>query len=177
MKTKNPPLIPFEILDPIGIEGTKTFARCADNWTDSEVGQLRARLPIQYHAVPLDALRRMWARRRQKGVEGYKLNGTGPKKGWKEKRAKKERDSYFSEEHQKYLDSDDWKERRPMWLIKWGFRCSVCNAGTEAILDIHHRTYERRGHEEETDCIVLCRACHTLFHEHRDLCKENGGAK
>ena len=25
---------------------------------------------------------------------------------------------------------------------------------------VHHRTYERRGNEELTDCIALCRDCH-----------------
>jgi 5-methylcytosine-specific restriction endonuclease McrA len=38
----------------------------------------------------------------------------------------------------------------------------VCNATTS--LDVHHRTYERFGHEDVDDLTVLCRTCHDLFH-------------
>jgi len=38
-------------------------------------------------------------------------------------------------------------------------------------VDIHHRTYERFGHEWLSDLIALCRNCHDLTHA---LVKENG---
>jgi 5-methylcytosine-specific restriction endonuclease McrA len=42
----------------------------------------------------------------------------------------------------------------------------VCNeeASKGKPLDVHHRTYERRGAEKAEDVIVLCRRCHELFH-------------
>jgi len=36
----------------------------------------------------------------------------------------------------------------------WGNRCALCYA--DGPLEVHHRTYERLGHEELTDCIALC---------------------
>lgn len=33
-----------------------------------------------------------------------------------------------------------------------------------AELDVHHRTYERLGQEQEYDLTVLCHRCHSLFH-------------
>jgi hypothetical protein len=47
-----------------------------------------------------------------------------------------------------------------------GHRCQVCNRGL-GTLDVHHRTYERRGQELDEDLTVLCRACHGIFHEQR----------
>jgi putative DNA primase/helicase len=42
----------------------------------------------------------------------------------------------------------------------WGGRCAVCYAAGP--LQVHHRTYERFGHEELTDCLPLCGGCHPL---------------
>jgi hypothetical protein len=32
-------------------------------------------------------------------------------------------------------------------------------------LDVHHRTYERVGQEQLRDLIVLCRTCHSRYHD------------
>jgi hypothetical protein len=54
---------------------------------------------------------------------------------------------------------------------KAGFRCQVCNAyGVQ--LNVHHRTYERRGAEWDTDLIVLCHDCHEIFHTNGKLAKD-----
>ena len=62
----------------------------------------------------------------------------------------------------KYLESKHWRSFRRKAIDKALKRCQVCNA--EGSLDVHHRTYERKGCEELRDVIVLCRPCHTLFH-------------
>ena len=49
-----------------------------------------------------------------------------------------------------------------------GRRCQLCNLGSVP-LNVHHRTYERRGEELDEDLTVLCRECHHTFHEHRKL--------
>jgi hypothetical protein len=69
--------------------------------------------------------------------------------------------------YREYLRTPEWQARRVRALEAALHRCSVCN--TSSNLDVHHRTYERRGAEVETDLTVLCRSCHGLFHEHRDL--------
>ena len=66
--------------------------------------------------------------------------------------------------YQDYLQTPEWKERRQKHLKSAGFRCQICNS-SEQPLDVHHRTYERRGNEYYKDLIVLCRNCHSTFHE------------
>lgn len=61
-----------------------------------------------------------------------------------------------------YLKTDHWKQRAAYARRSAGFRCQLCNAGGE--LNVHHRTYERRGEEHYSDLIVLCRPCHEKFH-------------
>lgn len=62
-----------------------------------------------------------------------------------------------------YLETPEWQERRQRALKRAGYRCQTCNA--QGILNVHHRTYERRGCELDSDLIVLCRDCHQKFHD------------
>lgn len=61
-----------------------------------------------------------------------------------------------------YLQTPEWQARRAEALERARHRCQVCNSG--GLLDVHHRTYERRGEERPEDLTVLCRRCHYLFH-------------
>lgn len=70
-----------------------------------------------------------------------------------------------------YLKTDWWKEVREAALERANHRCQVCN-GTRGGLNVHHRTYERRGFENPEDVIVLCRDCHALFHKEGKLVYE-----
>lgn len=67
-----------------------------------------------------------------------------------------------------YLQTPEWQSRRLQHLKSSGFRCQVCNS-PEKLLDVHHRTYERRGEEYYKDLIVLCRKCHDTFHSENKL--------
>jgi hypothetical protein len=69
--------------------------------------------------------------------------------------------------YREYLRTPEWAERATETRSRFGYRCAVCNG--EGGLDAHHRTYERRGQEQPNDLTALCRACHALFHEWRDL--------
>lgn len=62
-----------------------------------------------------------------------------------------------------YLQSEHWQYRRFVHLAFAENRCQVCNSDRR--LNVHHRSYERRGYERASDLIVLCGACHKLFHE------------
>lgn len=65
-----------------------------------------------------------------------------------------------------YLDSPEWMRKAEAAKERAGQRCQGCNASREhVILDAHHRTYERLGHEEPGDITVLCRRCHQAIHE------------
>lgn len=48
-----------------------------------------------------------------------------------------------------------------------GHRCQTC--GSTERLQVHHRTYLRRGREMSRDLMVLCEPCHKLFHENSRL--------
>jgi hypothetical protein len=69
------------------------------------------------------------------------------------------------------MASPAWFARRQQWLAEWTARhggerrCLVC--GTAWSLrrdDLHHRSYDRLGHEAHGDLIPLCRACHRALH-------------
>jgi hypothetical protein len=72
-------------------------------------------------------------------------------------------------DYRSYIDSDAWKQRSREAKIAANFRCQVCNS--QGVLDTHHRTYERLGRETTSDLIVLCRACHDIFHESGKLAR------
>lgn len=51
----------------------------------------------------------------------------------------------------------------------WGHKCAACNRPEP--LDVHHRTYERLGKEELTDCLPLCGRCHQWADANRQEAK------
>jgi hypothetical protein len=72
--------------------------------------------------------------------------------------------------YDEYLQSDHWQDTREFALGRAGHRCQVCNTNDER-LEVHHRTYERRGEEFPEDLIVLCRTCHETFHKNGRLAR------
>ncbi len=69
-------------------------------------------------------------------------------------------------DYRAYLSSPEWKQRRATHISWARNRCQVCNGAPAPgnPLEVHHRTYERRGRELACDLIVLCGNCHSLFH-------------
>ena len=66
--------------------------------------------------------------------------------------------------YREYIESDIWEKKRQERLDLAGERCELCNRSSN--LDVHHRTYERFGGDEKmSDLIVLCRTCHSNFHD------------
>ncbi len=65
--------------------------------------------------------------------------------------------------YKEYLLSEHWLETRNRKLKQARFQCQLCNAPWP--LEVHHRTYERRGCEDMADLTVLCRPCHAKFHD------------
>jgi hypothetical protein len=71
--------------------------------------------------------------------------------------------------YDRYLKTFHWQVKREDALDHAGGRCQVCNAANS--LQVHHRTYERRGAELPEDLIVLCRSCHETFHKNGRLAR------
>ncbi len=67
-----------------------------------------------------------------------------------------------------YLLTPEWQERRLARLKAARYACQVCN-GRNKVLNVHHRTYVRRGDEYARDLIVLCEDCHHMFHRNGSL--------
>lgn len=66
--------------------------------------------------------------------------------------------------YEKYIASSKWKRSsaRKAELRSAGYRCRGCYAPADrgCALELHHRTYERLGHERPGDLTALCRECH-----------------
>jgi restriction endonuclease Mrr len=62
-----------------------------------------------------------------------------------------------------YLRTPEWRVTRAAALQRAGHSCSLDVTHTDA-LEVHHRTYERLGHELASDLVVLCHACHVVHH-------------
>jgi len=92
---------------------------------------------------------------------------------WQEERARNI-EALRTMPYSEYLQTDHWREVRRRAQKRAGFRCEICN-NPEGI-QVHHRTYERRGEERNDDLIVLCENCHRTFHENGKLVRDYGGA-
>jgi hypothetical protein len=62
-----------------------------------------------------------------------------------------------------YLQTPHWQEVREAALKAADYRCQVCYSPEK--VHVHHRTYDRRGHELPSDVTVLCADCHGRFHD------------
>ncbi len=67
--------------------------------------------------------------------------------------------------YQRYLQTPEWQAIRQMALDRDGHRCVEC--GSTERLQVHHKTYRRRGWEKRKDLVTLCKPCHEA--EHRRL--------
>ncbi len=73
----------------------------------------------------------------------------------------------LGDNYREYLQSEHWKELSAETKRLAGERCQVCNS--ESKLHVHHRTYERKGRELQSDVIALCENCHELFHSNQNF--------
>ena len=71
-----------------------------------------------------------------------------------------------------WMASDNWLVLRRQWHGTWISRygeppaCAVCDEPwTLRRDDLHHRSYDRLGHEQFGDLVPLCRTCHTRLHQ------------
>lgn len=65
--------------------------------------------------------------------------------------------------YEEYLETAEWAEKRDLVLERDAYMCRVCSS--RARLQIHHRTYARRGNEDLNDLTTLCERCHENAHE------------
>lgn len=73
--------------------------------------------------------------------------------------ARVDKPDYFA-----YLKSPEWRAKRFERLMLDSFSCQMCGQHG-GVLNIHHLTYKRLGHEKMGDLLTLCPACHEKIHE------------
>jgi HNH endonuclease len=88
---------------------------------------------------------------------------------WKREREQREATirALRSMPYSEYLQTEHWKTLRAGMLRRAQYKCQVCYRS--GALQVHHRTYERRGDEDWSDLIVLCGDCHSTFHQQGKL--------
>ncbi|MHC2618000.1 5-methylcytosine-specific restriction endonuclease McrA [Bradyrhizobium huanghuaihaiense] len=62
-----------------------------------------------------------------------------------------------------YITSTAWRNNpaRLRELAAANYACRLCpNTAATARIEVHHRTYERLGHEIDGDLTALCSECH-----------------
>jgi len=65
--------------------------------------------------------------------------------------------------YKEYLLTYHWRTMRSKALKRAHYKCQIC--GSTKQLNVHHNTYENRGEEKYEDLIVLCKDCHSKFHD------------
>jgi len=65
--------------------------------------------------------------------------------------------------YKQYLASKEWQKKRRDAYVALGRKCRRCKSSSSIV--VHHLSYERLGHEEVGDLIILCRVCHDAVHE------------
>lgn len=90
------------------------------------------------------------------------LNRIFDRKIQKPKRKPKTLHRLRQEEYRRYLKTDHWKVTRAEALKRGHYKCHDCGSTTN--LQVHHLTYARRGHERQSDLVVVCDKCHKKRH-------------
>lgn len=62
-----------------------------------------------------------------------------------------------------YLQTPRWRGTRNQALRRALWKCERCSARRN--LQVHHKSYDRLGHELDSDLEVLCEGCHRGHHK------------
>lgn len=118
----------------------------------------------KYKCQNCELLHKKEDKSQNKEIMGFMSSNTDDEGwGWEEEQNRIDNIEYLqSLPYSKYLLSEHWLSIRKRTLKKSGYRCQLCNK--QDSLDVHHRTYERLGHENYNDTIALCRECHGKHH-------------
>lgn len=71
--------------------------------------------------------------------------------------------------YDKYLQSQEWHNKRKYAIYKAGHRCQKCGRSPK-ILQVHHKHYDTLYRERLEDIEVLCVPCHRMADGDREYC-------
>lgn len=72
------------------------------------------------------------------------------------------RNQSSKEKREHYYNSHLWKRTKAKILARDNHKCQIC--GKTGLLHVHHLSYDRFDHENDSDLITLCPDCHDLIH-------------
>lgn len=75
-----------------------------------------------------------------------------------------------------YIKSTRWRNICELMKRRANFVCDHCKKSA-AVLEVHHKTYERLGRERMSDLEVLCKPCHDGADRKRIEKREEQGAQ
>lgn len=67
-------------------------------------------------------------------------------------------------QYHRYLESDDWKQKRNLVLKRSGEVCEGCRRASAT--QVHHLTYEHVYEELLYELVALCKECHVTAHKY-----------
>ena len=65
--------------------------------------------------------------------------------------------------YEEYLQTAQWWRTRERIVSRAGGVCEHCLANPSS--QVHHKTYDRLGHEDMADLVALCDPCHLKVHK------------
>jgi 5-methylcytosine-specific restriction endonuclease McrA len=68
--------------------------------------------------------------------------------------------SSWRERYEQRIRSSQWKNMKRDLIRMRGDRCERCHLNVT--LELHHKTYDRLGHEHLSDLELLCPRCHSI---------------
>jgi len=69
-------------------------------------------------------------------------------------------------DYQDYLKTNHWKHFVEECKKFFNNKCQIC--GNKEKLQVHHNNYKNRGRETFNDVVLLCKDCHSKFHNGGD---------
>jgi len=143
--------IPTDVLLPKALDARNKLKCDPDKWNDYDIEAIRSACGVEWSNVSVANVRLCCSNLRKAGKLGTlrktKNHGKAP--------ILEPPTAY-----QEYLLGEHWREFRLAVLKGWSHRCCICYS--DKALEVHHRTYERLGHEKLSDCVCLCSECHTV---------------
>jgi hypothetical protein len=77
-----------------------------------------------------------------------------------------------ADNYPEYLETDHWKLLRMKVFADRKGICEICGLHMVRGFQAHHKTYERVGHENIEDLMLLCNRCHRNQHPEKQEEKE-----
>lgn len=71
--------------------------------------------------------------------------------------------SAIIDNYKEYLKTKHWEDARKYFYEIYGNKCCLCSK-KDVELNLHHNNYENLWHETIEDVVVLCKDCHSKFH-------------